>query len=52
MEHEPHIGDLPGVGRVAYIVAGLAIIAMLLGAGVFWVYASGIWNPPTHYSHQ
>jgi hypothetical protein len=48
MEHEAHLSeDADRGGMVTKIIALVVILALLAGAGVYMVYGSGMWSPPS-----
>jgi hypothetical protein len=48
MEHEVHLNEDVDRGGMAFkIVALVVILAIFVGIGVYMVYGSGMWNPPS-----
>jgi hypothetical protein len=50
MEHQSHISDKSDISPVARILTVAAILAVLCGGGVYFVYGSGLWNPQVQHT--
>jgi hypothetical protein len=48
MEHEAHLSeDVDRGGMATKLIALAVIVALIIGTGVYLVYGSGMWNPPS-----
>jgi hypothetical protein len=50
MQHETYIKE-EKLGVLPKLLAVLAMVVVLAGAGAYVVYGSGMWNPPQAASH-